>query len=72
MVDLMHELDHGPAALPPGSTVTLLNTRPCTDTMGGHACTCCRHIEVGGCTVIVAMWGSGIIGGLTQLLLVMR
>jgi hypothetical protein len=28
MADLLAELDHGPSALPPGSSVTLLNSRP--------------------------------------------
>ena len=37
MVDLMHELDHGPASLPYRSSVTLLNTRPGTDILGAPA-----------------------------------
>ena len=37
MVDLMHELDHGPASLPAGAAITLLNTRPGTDIMGAPA-----------------------------------
>jgi hypothetical protein len=27
MVDILHELDHGPACLPAGSSVTLFNSR---------------------------------------------
>ena len=34
MADLLHELDHGPAALPANSSVTLLNTRPGVDILG--------------------------------------
>ncbi len=34
MADLLHELDHGPAALPADSSVTLLNTRPGVDILG--------------------------------------
>ena len=37
MADLLHELDHGPAALPDNSSVTLLNTRPGVDILGAHA-----------------------------------
>jgi len=37
MADLLHELDHGPAALPANSSVTLLNTRPGVDILGDHA-----------------------------------
>ena len=34
MADLLAELDHGPSALPPGSSVTLLNSRPMDHIMG--------------------------------------
>ena len=37
MADLLHELDHGPAALPDNSSVTLLNTRPGVDILGATA-----------------------------------
>jgi hypothetical protein len=33
MGDLLMELDHGPSALPPGSSVTLLNSRPTSHIM---------------------------------------
>lgn len=33
MADLLAELDHGPSALPPASSVTLLNSRPPEDIM---------------------------------------
>lgn len=34
MTDLLSELDHGPSALPPGSEVTLFNTRTSQEVMG--------------------------------------
>ena len=43
------ELDHGPSALPPGSSVTLLNSRPSDHIMGAHFCDCprcCLLLEV--------------------------
>jgi hypothetical protein len=37
MGDLLAELDHGPSALPPGSSVTLLNSRPTAHIMSAPA-----------------------------------
>ena len=37
MTMLLQELDHGPAALPKGSEVTLFNNRESPDVMGEHA-----------------------------------
>jgi hypothetical protein len=48
MADLLHELDHGPAALPENSSVTLLNTRPGVDILGANAAAeSCRNPSTG-------------------------
>ncbi len=54
MADLLAELDHGPSALPPGSSVTLLNSRPTSHIMGaGHNNNPCKK------TVRFESWTTG-------------